>query len=94
MDQDELRPGDTRTNWMPITEETLPTKEDADHNGAVMVWHVYSGMRFSDWRAVRSSRYNTHWARLPARPEGAETEAEALRKDMLQYGRDQYGKLL
>lgn len=49
--------------------EHLPTAEDADDWGCVLVWHRYQGPMITGWRQVQNNGHMTHWQRTPAAPE-------------------------
>lgn len=51
-------------------EERLPTREDADDWGCVLVWHTYQGAMIAGWKQVEKNCFMTHWQRSPQAPAG------------------------
>ena len=56
--------------------ERLPTAEDADAEGVVLVWHRYQGTMLAGWFRVAESRMFTHWQHTPGPPPGHEALRE------------------
>ena len=58
--------------------ERLPTEEDADEWGCVLVWHLYNGCQMLGWNnpMLKSSTYITHWMRPPHMPGRDEAKEE------------------
>ena len=54
--------------WISVSER-LPTAQDADMGGCVLVWHIYQGMLVMGWHQVDKNRFFSHWMTLPAPPE-------------------------
>ncbi len=49
----------------------LPTQQDADPWGCVLVWHIHNGVQTLGWQnpMLKSSKYITHWMTPPPAPE-------------------------
>lgn len=50
--------------------ERMPTAEDADEWGCVLVWHFYQGPMVTGWRQVEQNSFMTHWRHTPRPPMG------------------------
>lgn len=50
--------------------ERLPTQQDADPWGCVLVWHIHNGAQTLGWQnpMLKSSKYITHWMTPPPGP--------------------------
>lgn len=48
--------------------DQVPTEDDADARGEVLVWHRKHGVMVSAWWIVESSLEFTHWMQTPAGP--------------------------
>ena len=53
--------------WISVSER-LPTAQDADMGGCVLVWHIHQG-----WHQVDKNRFFSHWMTLPEPPEAWQT---------------------
>lgn len=56
------------SDWID-RDERLPTEEDADVQGCVIVWHVYNGIMVMGWFNVPHNRFVSHWLPAIPRPE-------------------------
>lgn len=75
---DRLKENRFHVYWMPICAETdekwiaretrLPTSDDADAYGCVLVRDCYNGNRITGWRQLASDGGITVWQRLPDPP--------------------------
>ena len=52
--------------------ERLPTEQDADGDGLVLVWHRYQGTMITGWFQIKESTMFTHWQKAPDPPPGHE----------------------
>lgn len=50
------------------SEERMPTQDDADKWGCVLVWHTYQGPMITGWKQVKQNSFMTHWRRTPRPP--------------------------
>lgn len=46
-------------NWIKFTDR-LPTKQDADHTGYIVVWHKTDGLFIESYRRLYTAEF-THW---------------------------------
>lgn len=46
-----------------------PTAEDCDHNGCVLVWHIYNGAMVYEWRNAIENQLIVAWMPTPKAPE-------------------------
>ncbi|NLV59169.1 MAG: hypothetical protein GXY67_10410 [Clostridiales bacterium] len=61
-------------------DERLPTAEDADAYGCVLVWHTFNGHMITGWHQLPSNRYFTHWMPTPCPPENAQAGWDGIKK--------------
>ena len=47
------------SEWIDVRDH-LPTIEDADSTGRVMVWHTLNGAMFTGWHRLEENRFITH----------------------------------
>lgn len=43
--------------WISVSER-LPTAQDADMGGCVLVWHIHQGMLVMGWHQVDKNRFS------------------------------------
>ena len=55
---------------------TPPTESDGDHEGAILVWHLYQGAMTMHWKNAMNNRFVEYWAPLPPKPNGVSQEKE------------------
>lgn len=77
-------------DWIKISER-LPTREDADEEGCVMIWHRRTGAQFCGWKDVKASENIRYWCRLPDRPQGEPSPRELARAELEAMGFGRYG---
>lgn len=65
----------SRNEWTSVLDK-LPTREDGDAQGCVLVWHIYQGVMLTGYHQMRANRFYTHWQPVPLPPE----EPRELRK--------------
>lgn len=72
------------SEWIDVRDH-LPTIEDADSTGRVMVWHALNGAMFTGWHRLEENRFITHWQKTPKGPEKVRSvkELENSRKFVL-----------
>lgn len=54
-------------DWIP-REERLPTEQDADLQGCVIVWHAFNGAMITGWHRMADNRFMSHWTHTPPEP--------------------------
>lgn len=79
-------------SWVRIGERR-PTREDADEEGCVIVWHRRTGAQFCRWDMVEETTYQKWWITPPARPEGEPSPQELAREELRAMGFGRYGLL-
>ena len=67
--------GYIRPEWIDKTVR-MPTAEDADPWGCVLIYDRYNGCQITGWRNTQalSRQYVTHWARMPLGPRRENSE--------------------
>lgn len=80
----------TPGEWVPIADRK-PTKEDADEEGCVMVWHRRTGAQFCRWQDVKASENERYWTRLPERPKGEPSPRELAEQELREMGFNRFG---
>ena len=66
--------------WISIYDR-MPTEQDGDALGCILIWHKYNGACVTGWHNVikhmlPENDMITHWQRCPAPPDGKEAETE------------------
>lgn len=74
------------SEWISV-KARLPTEEDADPVGCVIVYHLFQGVMVIGWHQIAGGGYYTHWMPTPAPPE----EAEKLRAEHSRSLKKRYG---
>lgn len=63
------------SDWID-RDERLPTEEDGDAQGCVIVWHVYNGAMVTGWNNVPHNRFISHWLPALPRPENIDPKCK------------------
>lgn len=53
-------------------QERMPTAEDADALGCVLVWHIWQGVMVMGWHQVENNRFVSHWTPMIQPPRNYE----------------------
>ena len=54
--------------WRRVA-DGYPTKEDADWQDCVLVWHMYSGVMVYNYQNMQRNQMITHWRHMIEPPE-------------------------